>query len=183
MPSSTSWGAFSSSFCNCSKEIFLLTFKTLNALHLSTNLSRASKVTSLFKQAKFSTSKDTKVSGKQLNHPPPKSSMPFSCMSSSVKFLKFESYEFQSFLQVISNTSMTNHEIVKCENYGQVLKKLLLNICVVEKVSFTLTQLLHFLLSLTDSSQPLPLFYLSTRRKQHLRMLLVEQDSIIYCIY
>lgn len=87
VPSSVNRGAWISSLGNCSKVIFLLTFKTFNDLHLLTSLSRASKLTSLLKLAKFSTSNEEKFSGKQLNQLPLLSLRSFSCMSSSVKFL------------------------------------------------------------------------------------------------
>ena len=87
VPSSANWGAWLISLCSCSKFMLLLTFKTLNDLHRLTSLSRASKLTSLLRLAKFSISSDVKVSGKQLNQQPLLSSTSFSCMSSSTKFL------------------------------------------------------------------------------------------------
>jgi len=87
VPSSPNWGAWTRSFCNCSSVTLLLTFKVFNDLHLLTSFSSASKFTSLWRLAKFNTSNDVKLSEKQLNQLPFLSSMPFSCMSSSVKFL------------------------------------------------------------------------------------------------
>lgn len=122
VPNSVSWGAEISSSCNCSKVTFLLTFKILNDLHLRTSLSRESKVTSLFRLAKFSTSNDLKFLGKQFNQPPPRSSMPFSCMSSSVKFLwakskfkirvpPFFSFSFSYFLMFLPQAIYFTHMI------------------------------------------------------------------------
>lgn len=87
VPSSVNRGARIISLDNCSKVTFLLTFKTFNDLHLPTSLSRASKLMSVLKLAKFSTSNEEKFSGKQLNQLPLWSLRAFSFMSSSAKFL------------------------------------------------------------------------------------------------
>lgn len=88
VPNSINCGACKRSFCNWSKLMFRFTFKTLRDFDLEMSFSRASKLTSLFKLAKLRTSNEVKLSGKQLNQWPPRSSIPFSWISSSVMFLQ-----------------------------------------------------------------------------------------------
>jgi hypothetical protein len=90
VPKSTNWGACAKIFWRESSGTAWFNLRLLRFRHLATSLSRAGKLTSPLRHAKFKEMSDVQLSGKQLSHWPLWSSTSFSCKSSSLRNLNQE---------------------------------------------------------------------------------------------